>query len=68
MPEPKDFTEIRKQARLLLTLMIGLPEYQWFKEEDNKCILTPKMLPIWTSASQVLDELIHLVENPDQYE
>ena len=62
-----EYQEIRKQARLLLTLMTGLKEYQWFKEDNDDCILTPKMLPVWTSATQVLDKLIHIVENPDQY-
>lgn len=64
----KDYNEIRKQSRLLLTLMTGLKEFQWFDVSNDKCILTPKMLPIWTSNIQCLEKLVELTEEPEKYE
>lgn len=63
-----DFDEIRKQARLLLTLMMRLKEFDYQDKENDKCVLTNKMMPVWTSALIALDQLIYMTENPNYYE
>ena len=58
----EEYKTVNKQARVLLTLMTGLPEFQFFKQDNDKLILKDSDLPIWSGNIRSLEALIELTD------
>ena len=53
-----EFKTINKQARLLLALMTGLKEFQWFEKDNDMLILDDTDIKLWASTTRLLEELV----------
>jgi hypothetical protein len=56
------YQTVNKQARLLLVLMTGLPELQWFKKNNKDLVIRPEELPTFSANIRALEALVELTD------
>lgn len=55
--------DVKKYAKILLTLMTGCPEFKYWEKDNDKLILPERKLSNWIATIHALEAMINDIES-----